>query len=489
MRGSGILLHITSLPNPYGIGTVGKCAFEWIDFLEKAGQKYWQILPTTPAGEGNSPYSSYSAFAGNPLFIDLERLIEQGLLQKQECDVVDFGENEQRIDYNKVIAGKYALLKKAYKQFTPGEDYAAFQKRNRAWLPDYALYMSLKEQFDDAPWHQWAQDIRLREPTALNKWTETLAPEIGFWGFVQFTFYQQWFEMKAYANNKNVSIIGDIPIYAAMDSADVWANGELFLLDQCGQPTDVAGVPPDAFAATGQRWGNPLYNWDYMKQNQYAWWVERVRQTAAVCDITRIDHFRGFDEYYAIPAADQTAEFGKWRKGPGLELFTLINQALGHPKIIAEDLGVITKSVRALLKASGYPGMKILEFAFDSDWKNPYLPYNYTSDNTVVYTGTHDNDTVCGWYASCSSATRRFARKYLGIRKGEQPHWKFIRCAYSTCANLAVVQMQDFLGLGSEARMNVPSVENGCWSWRLGPGALPDALASRICRLTKEYNR
>ena len=488
MRSCGVLLHITSLPSQYGIGTMGKCAYEFIDFLIKAGQQYWQILPTTPTGEGNSPYSSYSVFAGNPLFIDLELLIEEGLLTKEECDAVDFGENPLRVDYDKVIAGKYNLLKKAYTRFLGDKtDFELFCSRHAVWLTDYALYMALKEQFGNSPWYSWQESIRLYEPEAVQLWKSKLAEEIKFWCFVQYVFHRQWCALKAYANQKGIGIIGDIPIYVAMDSADVWAGKQLFQLDSKGLPTDVAGVPPDGFSATGQLWGNPLYNWAGMKQDGYAWWVRRVRHTAELCDVIRFDHFRGFDEYYAIPYGDKTAENGQWKKGPGIDLFRLIDKELDNPKIIAEDLGLLTDGVRKLLADSGYPGMKVLQFAFDSDWKNPYLPYNYITDNAVVYTGTHDNDTVCGWYAACASSTRRFARKYLDISRTDKPNWKMIGCAYQSGAKLAMVQMQDFLALGSEARMNIPSVPNGNWEWRMLEQALSEKLALKIRKLVYKY--
>ncbi|MBC8547386.1 4-alpha-glucanotransferase [Clostridiaceae bacterium NSJ-31] len=488
MRSSGILMHITSLPSPYGIGSLGRAAYEFVDFLEQAGQGWWQVLPITPAGAGNSPYSSYSVFAGNPLLIDLEALVEQGLLTREECGAVDFGGDPRRVDYDKVIPGKLALLKRAWSRLSPGEEFAAFEREHADWLPDYALYMALRDRFG-VPWYDWEEPLRMRETKAVAAWAGKLRDETGFWSFVQYEFDRQWKALKQYANRHGVGIVGDIPIYVSMDSADVWASPELFELDERRRPVAVAGVPPDYFSPTGQLWGNPLYNWARMKRDGYAWWIRRVRRTASQCDITRIDHFRGFDEYYAVPYGDETAENGVWQKGPGVGLFDAINSACGSPRVIAEDLGLLTPTVEQLLRDTGYPGMKVLEFAFDSNWRNPYLPFNYTTDNLVVYTGTHDNDTACGWYAACGSATRRFARKYLRLRRGEPVHWKLIECAWSTRASLAVAQMQDFLGLGSEARMNTPSVAEGCWSWRALPGECSPQLAARIRALTARHGR
>lgn len=492
MKSCGILAHITSLPGPGGIGTMGPHARDFALFLANAGHRFWQILPSTPAGLGNSPYSSYSVFAGNPLFISPELLEEQGLLLPAELEEYYAATqgDPHRVDYERITPLKHALLHKAYSRFS-GADIGlnAYCNANSEWLEDYALFMALRTRFQ-APWQEWPEDIRQRRADALERWNRELSEERAYWRFTQFIFHGQWAAMKAHVNSLGIRIIGDIPIYVAMDSADVWAdNGALFQLDERKNPAFVAGVPPDAFSKTGQLWGNPLYNWEAIAADGYAWWVRRVRQMTLLCDMLRLDHFRGFDAYYAVPAGDSTAENGAWQPGPGIRLFDVLRRELREPVIIAEDLGVLTDSVRALLARTGYPGMKILEFAFDSDWKNPYLPYNYASDNCVCYTGTHDNDTALGWWRSAPSDVQRFARKYLCLTKSDEVNWKLIRAAYDTRAVLAVIQLQDCLGLGSEARMNRPGVPDGNWEWRAAPGALTEALAKRLYAVAQETNR
>lgn len=491
MKSCGILMHLSSLPGPGGIGTMGPHAQRFVEFLSKAGHRFWQILPSTPAGLGNSPYSSYSVFAGNPLFISPELLLEQGLLLPEELEefyaAVD--KDPLRVDYERLIPQKHGLLHRAYSRFS-GADIGlnAYCNENNEWLEDYALFMALRTRFG-TPWMEWTEDIRQRRPAALERWNRELSEERAYWRFTQFIFHGQWAAMRAYAHGLGIRIIGDIPIYVAMDSADVWADGHLFQLDARGKPSFVAGVPPDSFSKTGQLWGNPLYNWEAMAQDGYKWWVRRVYQTTLLCDMMRMDHFRGFEEYYAVPAADATAEHGSWMPGPGIRLFDVLRRELREPVIVAEDLGILTDGVRTLLARTGYPGMKILEFAFDSDWKNPYLPYNFASDNCICYTGTHDNDTVLGWWRAAPSNVQRFVRKYLRLTKTEHIVEKLIRAAYETRSVLAIAQMQDYLGLGSEARMNRPGVPNGNWEWRAAPNALTDALAQRLYGLAQSTSR
>lgn len=400
MRKGGVLLPVSSIPSKYGIGTFSKQAYEFVDFLERAGQSFWQILPLGPTGYGDSPYQSFSTFAGNPYYIDLEELIKKGWLTKEECDACDFGSDDGYVDYEKIYLSRFRILKIAYERSNIKEDkeFGKFKEDNAAWLEDYALYMAVKNSFHGISWIEWEEDIRLRKPEAMKAYKEKFADEIEFYQFQQFVFAVQWLALKAYANKKKISIIGDIPIYVAFDSADTWANPELFQLDESCTPTGVAGCPPDSFSATGQLWGNPLYKWEYHKETGYEWWMHRISYCYRLYDVVRIDHFRGFDEYYFIPYGDTTAEFGHWEKGPGYDIFKVMKEKIGKKPVIAEDLGFLTPSVISLVKKTGYPGMKILQFAFDSREESDYLPHNY-SNNSVVYTGTHDNDTTMGWYA------------------------------------------------------------------------------------------
>lgn len=490
MRASGILLPISSIPSRYGIGTFSKEAYEFVDFLAKAGQTYWQILPLGPTGYGDSPYQSFSTFAGNPYYIDLEQLIQEGLLTKKECEDCDFGENEAYVDYEKIYKSRFSLLRKAFEGSSLEQDseFTAFMRENEAWLPDYALYMAIKDSLSGRSFSQWEEDIRTRRKEALASYREKLKEEILFYEFQQYLFKKQWMKLKKYANDKGILIIGDIPIYVAFDSADTWANPELFQLDEKGFPTAVAGCPPDAFSATGQLWGNPLYRWEYHKETGYDWWMKRIAYCYELYDVVRIDHFRGFDEYYAIPYGNPTAEFGKWEKGPGYELFQVMKEKLGNKAVIAEDLGFLTPSVLKLVKKTGYPGMKILQFAFDSREESDYLPHNYTA-NSVVYTGTHDNDTTLGWLSVLNRQDKSFARKYLNIKTRKGIQWEFIRAALASVSNTAIIPMQDYLGLGSEARMNTPSTLGENWKWRMEKGQLTDALAEKIEHLCKLYGR
>ncbi|WP_312645021.1 4-alpha-glucanotransferase [Hydrogenoanaerobacterium sp.] len=488
MRSSGILLHISSLPSPYGIGTFGRQAYNFVDFLRAAGQRYWQILPLGPTSFGDSPYQSFSVFAGNPYFIDLDLICEGGLLAKEECDACDWGSDAKSVDYAKIFHSRFTLLWKAYLRFQDKDALAEFRKENADWVEDYALYMAVKAKMGLRPWTQWEDEIKLRKPDAVRFYQLHLANEIEYYVFLQYLFFKQWFALKTYANDNEVEIIGDMPIYVAPDSADAWANSEIFLLDEYKNPIDVAGVPPDGFSATGQLWGNPLYRWDYLKQTDYAWWVKRLQAAGYMHDVTRIDHFRGFESYYAVPYGDKTAENGEWRKGPGYSFFESIMARLGDMRLIAEDLGYLTEEVHELRRSTGYPGMKILEFAFDSREESDYLPHNYDKD-CVVYTGTHDNDTVRGWFSSAPGEDVAFARRYLNITGDQNGTWEFIRAAVASVADLAVVQMQDYLELDSHARMNTPSTIGTNWRWRLSPGALTPKLAQQICEMTQLYGR
>lgn len=490
MRRSGILLPVSSIPSEYGIGTFSKQAYKFIDLLERAGQSYWQILPLGPTGYGDSPYQSFSTFAGNPYYIDLESLIEEGYLTREDCDQCDFGDDERYIDYEKIYLSRFKVLRTAFDNSHIEEDkeFQTYVEENGYWLEDYALYMAVKNSFGGKSWSEWDEDIRLRKPDAMKKYLEEYAEEVEFFKFQQYLFAKQWTALKAYANKKKVRIIGDIPIYVAFDSADTWANPELFQLDDTLTPIAVAGCPPDAFSATGQLWGNPLYRWEYHRETGYAWWMKRIAYCYKLYDVVRIDHFRGFDEYYSIPYGDETAEFGHWEKGPGYDIFKTMKAQLGNKAVIAEDLGFLTDTVIKLVKKTGYPGMKILQFAFDSREESDYLPHNY-GKNSIVYTGTHDNDTTMGWYTKLNRKDKAFARKYLDIRSSKDVQWVFIRAAMASVADTCVIPMQDYLGLGTEARINVPSTLGTNWKWRMLRGEFTEELAERIYDMTKLYNR
>lgn len=490
MRKSGILLPVSSLPSAYGIGSFSKEAYAFVDFLKASGQKLWQILPLGPTGYGDSPYQSCSTFAGNPYFIDLEKLIEEGLLTREEADVCDFGSHPEYIDYEKIYAARFEVLRKAFKRFQsiPSPAYSEFMRNNADWLEDFALYIAAKNYFNGKGWMEWDEDIKLRTDEALSAYREKLKDDIDFYKFQQYEFYKQWMDLKGYANDKGIEIIGDIPIYVALDSADTWADKELFQLDEKGFPTAVAGCPPDAFSATGQLWGNPLYRWDYHKSTGYKWWLKRLRHCFKLYDIVRIDHFRGFDEYYAIPYGDETAEFGQWEKGPGCDLFDAMKRTLGEKAVIAEDLGFLTPTVIEMVHKTGFPGMKILQFAFNASEESDYLPHNYDK-NCVVYTGTHDNDTTKSWYDTLDEASKSFAIRYLGLSEKDSVTYEFIRAALSSVADTAIIPMQDYLELGSEARINMPSSLGANWKWRMKKDVCTPELAERIYRLTKLYGR
>ncbi|MBR4726216.1 MAG: 4-alpha-glucanotransferase [Lachnospiraceae bacterium] len=501
MRDSGILLPISSIPSKYGIGGFSKEAYEFVDFVRKTGSKYWQILPLCPTGYGDSPYQGFSTFAGNPYFIDLEALIAEGLLTEEECDVkmeledgtviAGYGTNPEYVDYERIYKTRWDILRKAYKRsnFRDTEEYRQFHAENREWLDDYALYMAVKENQGGVCWIDWEDSIRLRTNEALDKAWRELIDEIDFYRFQQFVFMKQWLKLKNYANELGIKIIGDVPIYVALDCSDVWANQKMFMFDKDGKPTDVAGCPPDAFSATGQLWGNPLYDWNYHKATDFEWWVRRMRHCFKLYDVVRVDHFRGFDAFYAIPADADTAVNGRWLMGPGISLFNKIKTELGNVPIIAEDLGYLTPSVIDLLKDTGYPGMKVLQFAFDPYSPNEYLPHNHT-ENCVVYTGTHDNDTTRGWYASLRDDEKAFICEYIpGDLEEDLISEYIIKMAFGSVAKLAVIPMQDYLNLGSEARINMPSSLGTNWKWRMKAGAASNRLARRIARLNFVYGR
>ncbi len=490
MRRSGILLPISSLPSKYGIGTFSKEAYRFIDFLKEAGQSYWQILPLGPTGYGDSPYQSFSTFAGNPYYIDLESLIEEGLLTKEECKSFDFGSDKSQTDYEKIYMARFQLLKKAFlmSKIEKNEEFLEFTKENKYWLDDYALYMAVKNHFLGKSFVEWDEEIKMRFPQAIKKYKKEFAKEILFYQFQQFLFSSQWMKLKSYANQNGVEIIGDLPIYVAFDSADTWANPELFQFDESCTPIAVAGCPPDAFSETGQLWGNPLYRWEYHNETGYEWWKRRIAYCYKLYDVVRIDHFRGFDEYYAIPFGHQTAEFGTWEKGPGIAIFNELKSVIGKKQVIAEDLGFLTKGVIRLVKRTKYPGMKILQFAFDSREESDYLPHNYMK-NSVVYTGTHDNQTTAGWYKALDKHDKAFAKRYLNIKGHKNVVWTFIRAALSSVADTAVIPMQDYLELGDEARMNTPSTLGNNWKWRMLENEMTTELAMEIHDLTKLYGR
>lgn len=492
MRTSGILLPVSSIPSKYGIGCFSKEAYAFVDGLSKAHQHFWQILPLGQTSFGDSPYQSFSTFAGNPYFIDLEQLIEEGLLTKEECDECDFGDDDRYIDYGKLYADRYDVLWTAFENsdIENDKEFETFVEENKDWLPDYALYMAVKDSHEGVMWTEWEQDIRLREEDTVKIYKNELDDDVLFYEFLQFEFVKQWMKLKKYANDKGIEIIGDIPIYVAFDSADCWADTRLFQFNEENVPTAVAGCPPDAFAATGQLWGNPLYDWDYHKKTGFEWWIRRVEYSLKLYDVVRIDHFRGFDEYYSIPFGDKTAEHGHWEKGPGLELFKAIENKLGKVRIIAEDLGYLTDTVVKLVKDTGYPGMKLIQFAFDSRESSNYLPHTYDK-NTVVYTGTHDNDTIQGWYDSISEQDKEYALKYMNNYNTprDEIYMDFIREALASVSNTAIIPMQDYLGIGTEGRVNVPSTLGENWKWRMLKDEMSDEVIDKISEFTSIYER
>ncbi|MGQ9517363.1 MAG: 4-alpha-glucanotransferase [Anaerolineae bacterium] len=492
-RASGLLLHPTSLPGRFGIGDLGPEAYRFVDFLHAAGQSLWQILPLGPTGFGDSPYQSFSAFAGNPLLISPELLAWDSLLDEKMLEQAP-AFPEHKVDYPAVERWKHTILRQAAARFflqKPSPLFGEFEawcQQEAGWLEDFALFMALKEAHNGAPWTDWDPALARRQPAALQRARQDLQGAIRLHQFIQFAFFHQWQALRDDAHAHGVRIIGDVPIFVAHNSADVWAHPELFSLDDAGQPTVVAGVPPDYFSPTGQRWGNPLYRWERMAQDHYAWWVQRMRKTMELVDIVRIDHFRGFEAYWEVPAEEPTAIHGRWVPGPGLAFFRALEAELGPLPIIAEDLGIITPAVEQLRDACGFPGMKVLQFAFGSGPDNPYLPHNYTTPRCVVYTGTHDNDTTAGWFAQLPPEERAYVCRYLDS-DGTEIHWDMIRLAMLSIAAIAMVPAQDVLGFGSEARMNLPGRPHGNWAWRCPAEALTDAIAERLRQLALDYGR
>lgn len=491
-RSSGILLHITSLPGKYGIGTMGQEAYNFVDFLVESGQKTWQILPLGHTGYGDSPYQCYSAFAGNPLLIDLDKLVSQGLLQKEDLpDNLYF--DDDNVDYGKVHNVKYPLLHKAYENFKKQNSrlfqirFENFCTQNRKWLEDYAFFMALKKHFKGIAWSQWQTDIKMKKEETMNYYRSELEDDIRYYRFIQFLFYRQWLELKSYANLNEISIIGDIPLYVAFDSSDAWAHPELFEFDENLNPVRVAGVPPDYFSETGQLWGNPLYNWEKLKDTGFQWWIDRIQANFTLYDILRIDHFRGLAAYWAVPWGEETAINGKWVEAPGEQMLQTVLNALGKLNIIAEDLGVITPDVVALRDKFGMPGMKILQFAFDSGEENDFMPHTYDK-NCVVYTGTHDNDTTLGQFLQSKDNDKKLMKAYFKVDKND-PAWSFIQLAWSTVGDVAIAPMQDVLRLDTQARMNFPGKASGYWKWRYTKEQLTEKHALDLYELTRLYGR
>lgn len=489
MRESGILMHLTSLPEPYGIGTMGREAYRFIDFLYSAGQKNWQVLPLNPTGCGDSPYQSFGTCAGNHYLIDLDFLVNDGLLKKEEIEARFWGKDPGRVDFSAMYRNRPKILRLAYNRFRPTEAFQKFVEENALWLADYTLFMALKWKFGGLPWLEWPEELRQHDQTAIAEACRELTDEIRMHTFLQFKFCEQWHALRAYAHEKGINIIGDVPIYVPLDSADVWAEPELFQLDENRHPIKVAGCPPDAFTANGQLWGNPLYDWEKMAENGYRWWIDRLEAAAKMYDVVRLDHFRGFESYWSVDAGEDTARNGVWEKGPGLPFIQAVKNALPELKFIAEDLGYVTKEVRQLQLDSGFPGMKVMEFAFDSREKSNYLPHLYPVDS-VCYTGTHDNVPLRQWFDEAAPGDVSCAKSYLGLNQEEGYVQGMIRGAMSSVSKLCIVQMQDYLGLGREARMNYPgTMSSSNWTWRAESGFDSEELAKEIHRITKLYGR
>ena len=490
-RSSGVLMPMSSLPGNYGIGSMGRNAYRFVDFLKAAGQKYWQLLPLGPTSYGDSPYSAFSSFAGNPYFIDLDILKKEGLLKDSEFSSMSWGSDPEKVDYGLIYENRYRVLRKAFARGSEkySGEIAEFRRDNGRWLENYALFMALKAHFGMKSWTQWPEeDIRLHKAEAVEKYRALLKDELDFQVFIQFMFYRQWNSLRDYAHENGIEFIGDVPIYVALDSADVWSESQFFQLDSKNMPLEVAGVPPDAFTEDGQLWGNPLYDWDAMKKDGYGWWIRRIDGARKLYDVIRIDHFRGFESYWAVPAGEKTAKNGEWKKGPGMDLVGVLTSWFRDLSFIAEDLGYVTPEVRKLLSDSGLPGMKILEFAFDAHGESDYLPHR-CEPNSVCYMGTHDNDTVMGWLEGMGREDRRFAKTYMHITSDEGWCWGLIRTGMATPSNLFVVQMQDLLGLPASARINTPGTSEGNWQWRMLPGAADAKLAKKLLKYTETFRR
>ncbi len=491
MRGAGILLPVSSLPSNYGIGALGKSAYNFVDFLEKSGQKFWQILPMGQTSYGDSPYQSFSTFAGNPYFIDLDVLISEGLLEKADVEDIKWEYIPEKVEYAILYENRYVVLKKAFENFKKEacEDFETFKTLNADWLYDFALFMSIKAKNDDVCWLEWDENEKLRDEATMEKLGVELKDEIEFRQFIQYKFFEQWNKLKEYANKKGIKIVGDIPIYVALDSADVWTNRDEYDLDDNGYPNTVAGCPPDAFSDDGQLWGNPIYAWDKMAKSGFKWWIKRIKSANEMYDITRIDHFRGFDEYYSIPFGEETARNGEWVKGPGYSLFEVLKKELGNIDIIAEDLGFLTDSVRKMLKKCKYPGMKILQFGFNPEHADgEYLPHNYPK-NCIAYTGTHDNSTTVGWHALQNRKTKKHIANYLDIKSSKQTTSKMIKVLFACVADTVIIPIQDYLELDDSARINIPSTLGGNWEWRATDEQISNELADYIKQLTEKYYR
>ncbi len=489
-RGAGILLAVTSLPSPYGIGTMGKEAFRFVDTLSDLSQKYWQVLPIGPTSFGDSPYQSFSAFAGNPYLIDLDILIAEGLLKQEEVDGYNWGNKKDDVDYALIYESRFKVLKSAFERFDArDETFRKFCKENEDWLEDYSLYMAVKNEMNGREWLSWEEGLRDRKAEVLERYKELLKEQIIFWMFLQYKFFEQWNALKSYANGQGIKIIGDIPLYLALDSADVWANREQFKLNEEGRPIEVAGCPPDAFSDDGQKWGNPLYDWEKMESEGFGWWKKRMEANGRLFDIIRIDHFIGVAKYYSIPAEDETARNGRWNKGPGKNLTDMIEKTLGKNRIIAEDLGVAVPDVKKLLAKTGWPGMHVLLFAFDGNTANEHLPHNYADGNLVVYAGTHDNETIVGYFKDKTECELAYLYEYLNIKKKADIPDAVIRAAYASVADIVIMQMQDLLKLGNEARMNFPSTVGTNWRWRVLKGSLGEERRTWIRTMTLLYRR
>lgn len=489
-RASGVLMHISSLPGNTGIGTLGKYAYQFVDYLKKYGQTYWQMLPICPTSYGDSPYQSFSTFAGNPYFIDFEKLEEQGLLTRSDWERVNWGGNKNYVDYGLLYVERHKVFAKIQENFERNvpADFEKYCADNSFWLDDYALFMAIKDAHNGASFSTWESDIKVRQPGSVRNWSERCSKRVRYYKILQYLFYKQWYELKKYANDNGIKIIGDIPIYVAADSSDVWTNPKQFALKGDLTPIEVAGCPPDAFSADGQLWGNPVYDWDYHKKTGYAWWKKRISECLKIYDVIRIDHFRGFDEYYCIPFGAENAKNGQWRKGPGAQLFSEIKKEFGDINIIAEDLGFLTPTVIQMLKDVGFPGMKVLQFAFDSREESDYIPHRY-GHNSVVYTGTHDNDTILGWCKSAGADDVAFAKKYLRAESDDELRQEMMISALSCVANTCILCMQDLIGLDGASRMNIPSTVGSNWKWRASENQITDKQFEFLGYYTKLFGR
>lgn len=490
-RGAGILMPISSIPSFYGIGTLGEESYRFADFLKRTGSRYWQVLPVGPTSFGDSPYQSFSAFAGNPYFIDLDYLVEEKLLKREEIIGLQWLETEDKVDYEKIYQQRFPVLRKAFQRsiHTNSKEFISFCEKNSFWLKDYSLYMAVKGHFDNHEWQLWDEDIKFRRQEAVDRYTKLLDDEIKFWEFCQYKFFEQWNRLKAYVNKLGIQMIGDIPLYVSADSSDVWVHGDLFELDQRKNPINVAGVPPDAFSKDGQRWGNPLYRWDVMKKKDFAWWRERMKTSASLYDIIRIDHFIGVVNFYSIPASSETAATGRWRKGPGRKLTDAIKESIGDAKIIAEDLGIITPTVRALIEKTGFPGMKVLEFGIEGPADHEYLPHNFKTPNLVAYTGTHDNETLVGFLNGKTEEELQFTYRYFNVESKSEIPYAAIKALYSSIADVVIFQMQDLLMLDNSARMNFPSTIGGNWQWRMKKSQYIELKGEELLEYARVYAR